>query len=238
VVSMLTYDNNKPELASISTISRELAALLSDDKWEFTCRTELNEVLLYLKQNPLLDLVCFDITVKGAISVTEEVRVQNQGALLLLIADTSISPLHYLKPSIMASSLLLRPFSMQQLKSCMEELIQTFLKRTMKHQDQDVFIIEKQEGRQRISYDRIYYFEAKGKKVFLGTENQEIGFYETIENLAAELPTQFLRCHRSFIINCSKIQKIAYSSQTIYMENNLQIPFSRSYKNAVKERQL
>ena len=63
---------------------------------------------------------------------------------------------------------------------------------------------------------------------------EEYGFYLTMDRLAEELPEQFLRCHRSFIVNSRKIRKIMLSQNLIGLEDGFDIPLSRSYKAVLK----
>ena len=50
-----------------------------------------------------------------------------------------------------------------------------------------------------------------------------------------KLPENFLRCHRSYIVNMSKVTAVKVSQSLIEVQDNLQVPLSRSYKRAVKE---
>jgi len=92
-----------------------------------------------------------------------------------------------------------------------------------------------EEGKQYIPLNQIYYVEAREKKIFIRTKQEEYGFYDTIENMEKKLPENFLRCHRSYIVNMSKVTAVKVSQSLIEVQDNLQVPLSRSYKRAVKE---
>ena len=109
---------------------------------------------------------------------------------------------------------------------------------TEKFDSKDVpesFVIETREGKQYIPLNQIYYIEAREKKIFIRTKQEEYGFYDTIENMEKKLPENFLRCHRSYIVNMSKVTAVKVSQSLIEVQDNLQVPLSRSYKRAVKE---
>ena len=55
---------------------------------------------------------------------------------------------------------------------------------------------------------------------------------EKISKIEQELPTDYIRIHRSFIINSAKIQ--TYTSEKIYM-NEQELPIGRKYKKGVQE---
>ena len=84
-------------------------------------------------------------------------------------------------------------------------------------------------------YESIRYFEARTKQVVLVTATREYPFYATLDKLQQTLPPQFLRCHRSFIVNIRYVLRAHYNENLLYLEGEEPIPLSRSYKAAVKE---
>ena len=64
---------------------------------------------------------------------------------------------------------------------------------------------------------------------------KEYGIYGALDTLEEELPKQFRRCHRSYIINTSYISKVWYSKNSILLKNDEEMPLSRSYKTIIKE---
>lgn len=140
-----------------------------------------------------------------------------------------------MRPSIMAGSLMLRPLSKVQVQEVLEEAFQEFITRFQKSDDLGQFVIDNREGKWLMDYEQINYFEAREKKIFLNTDAREIPFYDTMENLEKRLPRFFIRCHRSFLINGKKIQKIQLGRNLVFLEQGWEIPVSRSYKAALKE---
>ena len=53
--------------------------------------------------------------------------------------------------------------------------------------------------------------------------------------LAGTQPEEFIRCHRSFIINRKKIEKVVLSQSTVVMEEGLMVPISRSYRTRMRQ---
>ena len=85
----------------------------------------------------------------------------------------------------------------------------------------------------QIPFSQIYYFEARDKKLFVRTKNEEYAFYDTIESLARLLPEHFQRCHRSYIVNMEKIYRIVPSENYIELTEQIGVPVSRSYKSVL-----
>lgn len=235
MISMLVCSGDENEIKCIKYNSKELAAYLSDENWQISSFLDTKDIIPFLNQDSTLDLICFDVTLQDSITMVEELRRKNKTAFIALIADISISPMQYMKPSIMAASLFLRPLKNIQVRERLEELFQSFFKETNRESNSEAFVYENREGRVRIPYDRILYFESRDKRIYLCTEEKEVTFYETLDNLMEALPSYFFRCHRSFIVNAKKIERVQISQNTIILEGDSMIPVSRSYRNVAKE---
>ena len=80
----------------------------------------------------------------------------------------------------------------------------------------------------------ILLFEAQGRKVALRTKAQEISFYSNFEQLKSQLPDSFLRCHRGYIVNTKKVQNVNFALSVIVLTDGSNVPFSRTYREAVR----
>jgi len=235
MISMIIYDRIEEELCQIRETVRNQAARLSDEYWNIMTARCRKEVIEQEKKTPLLDAVCMDITEKDDIGCVEELRRKYKEMSLLLIADASIPPMSYVRPGIMASSLLLRPCSVEEIYQVMEEFLRAYVEHFEINQGQRNFAMETKEGRILIPFDKIYYFETREKKLYVQTDRAEYGYYGTIDKLEGILPPYFMRCHRSFIVNTRKIEKVVLSHNIIYLSEGRDVPLSRSYKTVLKE---
>lgn len=235
MVCMLMFSGQQKELLQLKVTSKNIIAYLSEEMWEMNTFQNVNDLDLYLETKPLLDVVYLDITIDNSITIAEHIRRTNEKAIILLIADETISPIKYMKPSIMAASLLLRPIYEQQMQKTIKEILSLFVKNTLDDTEENSFWIDSREGKVKVPYNRISYFEAREKKIFLCLETKEYGFYETMNQLIETLPDYFIRCHRGYIVNTKKIEKVSLTNNEIELEDEIYIPISRSYRNAVKE---
>ncbi|MBQ9136710.1 MAG: LytTR family transcriptional regulator DNA-binding domain-containing protein [Lachnospiraceae bacterium] len=234
MVSMLTYNSKAKELQITKELVDNLAAYLSEEKWETTYVSSLQEVSQYFAKQPLVNLACYDVTEKDSITCLSNIRKSYKDMLLMLIADMTLSPMEYVRPDILASSLILRPFSKEALKDKLRDMIMEYVSGVEDGDAEDAFILETREGKTRIPYNQIYYMEARDKKIYLRLQNKELAFYDTIEELEEKLPDTFLRCHRSFLVNQTYIEKILLSQSEIILSHNMSVPLSRSYKPRFK----
>lgn len=234
MVSMMVYDPHTEELELMKTLIRKAAAVLTEEKWQMDFFARREQVAQFLKDRPLLDMLCYDVSPKGSIEDLERIREIYQNALLLLIADAAMSPMEYIRPTILASSLLLRPVSPGQAQDQITDLVERFVNQTSDGKEESL-VIEAREGKTYVPLSQIYYFEAREKRIYVRLKKKELAFYETLENLEQRLPEQFVRCHRSFIVSKKRIRKVMLSKNLIELEQGMEIPLSRSYKSAFKE---
>ena len=236
MISVLLNSGSKKELAYMEKYSRHLSGSISEEYWDFHAFTDMKEVIRFLSDLPILDIACVDLTLNGGIDSAKKIRTLNGNTYIMVIADKDISPMEYISPEVMAASLLLRPFDGAALQDVMKKTVKAYFKNFIdKDKTDDVFVIENRDGRQLVPYDRIVCFEARDKKVFAVTESLEYSFYDTIENLEAELPDYFIRSHRGFIVNSQKISTIHLSQSIIVMDDGSELPLSRSFKSSFKE---
>ena len=224
MITFLSVASKKEENNLMRESVREQAALRTDEMWKFHMFEQISRTEEFLKDIPVLDIISWDVTMNHSVGSLEKVRQDYKQAYLMVVADGSISPMMYLRPGIMPSSLLLKPVSRENLVMVVNEMMDAF---TEKFDSKDV--------KQYIPLSQIYYIEAREKKIFIRTKQEEYGFYDTIENMEKKLPENFLRCHRSYIVNMSKVTAVKLSQSLIEIQNELQVPLSRSYKKTVKE---
>ena len=236
MVSMMVYDPRAEELELMKRLIRQAAAVLTEEKWQMEFFVAREQVASFLKDRPLLDLACYDVSYKGSIDDLERIRRDYQKLQLLIIADASMSPMEYIRPTILASSLLIRPISQEQAKEQLMELVEQFRDQTPNGQEESL-VIETREDRTYVPLAQIYYFEAREKRIYVRLKKQELAFYETMEHLTERLPDYFVRCHRSFIVNRQRIRRVMLSKSLIELEQGIQLPLSRSYKPAFKEQE-
>lgn len=235
MVYMLAYDNEKEELKKLILTVRQLIAYYSGDKWNIEESSTLKELKQYFDKNPILDLACYDVSEKQSIDYLRHIREDYRNVFLMLLADYRMSPMEYIKPEILASELLIKPFSAEQLKDKLRDFLIAFTGKTNKDESEDLFVIETKDGITRVPFRQIYYFEAKEKRLSArtGTTVEHL-FYGTLDELEKQLPKDFVRCHRGYIVNWNYVERIDLSASRLILSNDMDIVFSRTYKAKLK----
>lgn len=227
--------SDKKENKRIEKVVTDNIAYYSAEDWEIECCEGVDKAQEYSREKHNLEFLSLDVTQEGAIAFAEQTRKIFPNAVLQIIADNNISPMNYLRPSIMAVSLLLKPYDQKQLYQAVQEMFQYALSQDTTIDEEECFIIEIKGDRIRISYSTISFFEAREKKIIVMSGNREYGFYNTIDSLEKILPNNFIRSHRSFIFNINRVQEIKMGQNIIIMDDGNEIPISRSYRSSVKE---
>lgn len=234
MISALIHNHNDRERELLISQLKKQIAYLCEEKLK--CQSvESSEAVSKLSGIlELVDMALLDIVDNTGVTIAEMVRKSWKNSEIMILSNPDVSPMMYLTPSIRAASLFLRPIRIEEL----ERILYLFLKAVLSKrdsEDESSYVVENNDGKVMIPYSKIYYFEVSEKKVYARLKTKEYGQYGTLDQLALELPEQFLRCHRSYIVNTDHIARIRLSEGMIYLDDGIAIPLSRSYKGDLKE---
>lgn len=231
---MLVSEANRKERQYIVSYARDLAGKWTEESWKIVQCASVSELEDVVRKRIKTDIICIDLTMDGSLDLAKAFRRGAPSSYMILIASPGISPTVYMRPAIGAESLMLKPLSEPQIQEVLEEALSTYLRRFYGSDKEKIFVIENKGGRCLIDYENIFFFEAREKKVFLNTGMEEYGFYDTLDQLEGRLEDGFIRCHRSFLVNKAKIRKVFLSQNRLILEEDFEIPLSRSYKPGVR----
>lgn len=81
-----------------------------------------------------------------------------------------------------------------------------------------------------ILFDDISYLESEGHMITIHTKTGKRNCYDRLEKLCERLPECFIQCHKSYVVNMNKIQKI--EKRLMMMNDHIEIPISKArYKD-------
>lgn len=234
MIAILVCGHDEKERDLISRDCRRQIARGSDQELRVETVSDDTELLKATREEQLIHMLYYSFRKGQDLEGLRSFRRQYGGAMVMLVADASVSPLEYLRPGIAPDSLLLRPLNSEKLSAVNGEFLDSFLDRFAEKKPGSVFVVETREEKVLIPHSQIYYFEAREKKLFVRTRHEEYAFYDTIEALEKRLPEEFRRCHRSYIVNTQRIQRILAAENLLDLGNQIGIPISRSYRAAFK----
>ncbi len=184
----------------------------------------------YLKKNEV-DLVFLDIEMPGMTGFQLLDRLKNPPLVIIISAHGK----HALKAfDYEVIDFLQKPVLPERLSISVQRA-QTQLRYTIPSETDDNYITVKTDYKKntRINCDSIEWVEAMGDYIRLVTSNTRFMVLSSLKAFEKELPEdQFLRVHKSFIVNLVKIER--YNNNVIEIKGH-KLPLSRRRKGALDE---
>lgn len=85
-----------------------------------------------------------------------------------------------------------------------------------------------------LKFRDIIYLKADNNSTdFRMINGENITAYKTLKHFENNLPANFIRIHRSYIVNIQFVSRIQISKSKCFLNSNEQLPFSNSYRDSV-----
>lgn len=156
------------------------------------------------------DLIFLDIEMPGldGICVGQKLKAQNSNSIIIVVTSFS----EYLDDAMRISVFryLSKPIDKQRLFRNLKDAMEAYSRRSIP------LLIETSKQLKKIDSDDIVMLEARGRKLVLVTVNSEYELSGSIKDWSNKLSIpNFYICHRSYIVNISKISSI--TNDTVYL---------------------
>lgn len=96
------------------------------------------------------------------------------------------------------------------------------------------FFVKSSGQQYRINFEDVFYVESIKDYVNIKTQNQEYIVLDTLKSLENKLPTNFIRIHKSFILNLDKVKSL--SSKKVILISEHEISVGEMYKSNLLEK--
>ena len=166
------------------------------------------------------------------INYAKQIRDARDRAYIVFVTNMARNIQSLVRPSISPSGILFIPLEKAIVYQTINEIYAESVSSDM--DTGELYTIKSGGEYYRIPLKWALYFQAKEKRVALATEKQEILFYGSISRIMTELPANFVRCYKSFIVNTDYILSVDVNMMEISLINRFRIPLSRQYKNDFK----
>ena len=176
-----------------------------------------------------------DVIYKGisGIDVAKKIREQYKESFIVFVTK-HIELMHMvINQNIMPSGFIGKPINENDMRKALYNIFE-YCKENIRANVQTL-TISTNSAVYKIPYDEIIYIESINKKIFIYSDTQRISCYNSLYILEEELGEEFIRCHKSFIINKNKIKNVYFDEMVIEMLNGSKISMSRTYKSNVKK---
>ena len=186
------------------------------------------EVRQYMEQSQIKKLVMAGLPV-----LKENKRTDIfDGHFVVLMGDSPVELMQAVTPGFRPYGLLLKPVAKELLEQLLFEMKEEC---EVEKKDEEMFFFKIKSQEYLVPKNRILFLESRSKKIVLRTDAQEIEFYDTLDHLSEELGTDFVRVHKSFLVNLSSVSMIHFSNKTVHFPDGTFVPVSRGCKETLEE---
>lgn len=190
---------------------------------------DVDELLDYIDENKT-DVLILDINLKSdktGLEIASKVREKNNDTYFIFTTA-------HLEYAMMAYKFktfdyLAKPVTSERIEETIIRLfkdVNSFPKKYIKI-DNKKTIIDAAE---------ILYIKRDGMKLIFHTKNRDYETYSSFNKIQNSLPENFIRSHKSFIVNINNIENIDFVTNSIYFDNNSICDIGPKFKdNLIKE---
>ena len=200
--------------------------------------TKLKKVMDYLEVDDGISIYIIDVDYDNnhlvGIKLAKQIREKDRNAYIVFNTMRTDSVYNVMTGLIRPSGFFKKPIHKEDMQILMGDIYRDYL--NLQGENDDLFHVNIGSNIYHIEYRRILYFEAFQKKVYIHTPNQRIGYYDSLADLVKRLNNQFVRCHRSYLVNVDNIKKVSFTDMILEMKDGRKIDISRTYKNLLKKR--
>lgn len=183
-----------------------------------------------LQAQESFDIIFLDILMDGldGMKTAELFRRENPDTVLVFV--TSSRKYVFDAYEVEAFRYLLKPLEDGQLRKVLGLAVQK-----AEREVQDFLIVNKERQKKKLFLKDIYYFEIKGRLVYVHGKGEILAFYEQIGALEKSLLGRgFFRCHKSYLVNLKYVD--VYNRQEIILDNGEKIILAkRRYEEFCQE---
>lgn len=181
-----------------------------------------NEILDYISKNTV-DVLILDINLKSSLSgcdIAEIVRNKNKDIYIIFLTG-------HLEYALLAYKYktfdyLVKPITLERLEETIIRLVSDIKDSNSQFLRFNNTVIKQ---------DEINYIKKDGTKLVFCTSSHNYEIYSSFSKIENCLPENFVRCHKSFIININNIKHMSTTNNLVDFENAGSCLIGAKYKN-------
>lgn len=189
--------------------------------------TNVSEVLDYMKKNQT-DVLFLDIAFKSGengIDIAKKIRTTNRDTYFIFI--TGHLEYAFLAFQVKVFDYLPKPITSERLEKTLLRLFDDI------DFSSNNFI--SLNSKTYINQNDIYYIKREGMKLVFKTNKDTFATYSSFNKLSEKLPSNFVRCHKSYIANIKNISHIETNTNTLFFDGSEKCYIGPKYKNIFLE---
>ena len=189
--------------------------------------TNINDVLDYMKNNKT-DVLFLDIVLKSdenGIDFAEKIRAVNKD--IYFIFTTGHLEYAFLAFQVKCFDYLPKPITTERLEKTLIRLFDdiNFSSNNFIPVNSKTYVNQKD----------VYYIKREGMKLVFKTNSDTFETYSSFSKMSHKLPSNFVRCHKSYIANVDNIRHVESNTNTLFFDNCSKCYIGPKYKNDFME---
>ena len=228
---MLNFALCDDNYSAIDKLSKMLNSILISNnlKGQITFTSSSPDKLLnFVKHNPV-HVLLLDIdlkSTKSGIELAEQIRAIDKSVYIIFI--TGHFEFSLIAYKCKTFDFLAKPLTKERFEETILRLYSDVFGDTSRY-------IRLDNNKTVIKEDSIRFIKKDGMKVILHTPTRDYETYSSFSKISDMLPNNFVRCHKSYIVNMSKITDVDISDNTISFNNTDICYIGPKYKNDFME---
>lgn len=172
-----------------------------------------------------------DASSKNAKKMLNFIRKTNSENMIVLLIDNISDLINVMTPQTMPNGILQKAIDYSEIELLMNQLFNTISQRGSSDKR---FVWTNKAHTYSFPFKKILYFESRNKATYLISASKEYELHMTLDSLENELPKEFVRIHRSYLVNLERISEYDYGKMSAVMDDGSMVLISRSGKEKLK----
>lgn len=230
MLNFVVCDDNIHILDKISKILESIFIEHNFDADIILKETNANDVYKFIEENyNKIDVLLLDINLKSEISgldIARKLRDYNKNTYIIF----TTGHLEYVMMAYKYKTFdyLPKPITFEKIEETVIRLFNDATNNSNRY-------LKLASKNMLINEDDIYYIKKDGMRTIFISPDQSYEIYNSFSKIQNSLPSNFIRCHKSYIVNINKISDIRININKIYFKNNISCSIGPKYKNNLLE---
>ena len=172
--------------------------------------------------------------VEACIDLFARVMASNRDNYVVLCVHNALFLETVLSRCMRPAGVMVIPFREELMRASVKRILGDYARLHGESDGEEHMLVNAGKTVRRIAYREILYLEAQDKLLNICTRRQAVTVRASLNALEKTMPEQFVRCHRSYIVNRTYIERLNLSEMTLTLTTQERLPVSRSCKYVLR----
>ncbi|MCL2082577.1 MAG: LytTR family DNA-binding domain-containing protein [Oscillospiraceae bacterium] len=186
------------------------------------------EAFMMLWPDISFDLAFLDVEMKDMTGVDLAHKIRENDKNMMIVFVTSYEQYVLKGYDVEALHYMIKPLSSAKLLPILDKAHIIWRSR-----QNEILVASDKSGQYRVAFSDIVYISMSAHIAEVHTMNGVYSLRKTAKELVGLLPSHFIRCHRSYIVNLFKVDCVL--GETVLLCTQTELPLSRKNTKEVKE---